>query len=70
MVGSEGAEVLVLAWMFCSMLELSSRTVSWLGTSVGFVLPTTSGLSWPPDVDLSPAVSDVVGGAMLGWGGK
>ena len=67
MVGSEGAEALVLAWTFCSMLAFRAGVVSLLGSSVGFVLPTTRGLSWPPDVDLSPAVSEVVEGAILGW---
>ena len=40
-------------------------TVSLLGSSVGFVLPTTRGLSCPLDANLSPGVSNVVEGAIL-----
>jgi hypothetical protein len=47
----------MLAFKFC--------TVSLLGSSVGFVLPTTRGLSCPLDADLSPGVSNVVEGAIL-----
>ena len=47
----------MLAFKFC--------TVSLLGSSVGFVLPTTRGLSCPLDPDLSPRVSNVVEGAIL-----
>jgi hypothetical protein len=50
------------------MLELRAWTASLLRSSVGFVRPTTRGLSWPPVEDLSPGVSDAVGGAMLGCG--
>ena len=50
-VGSDG----VFAW-----------TVSLLGTSVGFVRPTTRGLSWPLDGGVSAGGPGVVGGAI--WG--
>ena len=48
-VGSAGAEVLVLAWRFCSMLWFRAAAVSALVVSVGLDRPTTRGLSWPPE---------------------
>jgi hypothetical protein len=48
------------------MLAFKFWTVSLLGSSVGFVLPTTRGLSCPPDAGLSPGASNVVEGAILG----
>ena len=61
--GSDGADVLVLAWMFCSILAFRASAASLLGSSAGFVRPTTSGLSWPLDVG---GVSDAEG-AILVW---
>ena len=64
LVGSDGAEVLVLACTLCSMVALRAcAAVSLLGSSAGFVRPTTRGLSCPPDVVRG---SGFVDGAMLG----
>jgi hypothetical protein len=47
------------------MLAFKFRAASLVGSSVGFVRPTTRGLSCPPDADLSPRVSNVVGDVIL-----
>ena len=67
-----GAEVLVLAWMFWSMLALRAAVVDLLGPSWlamvggdGFVRPTTRGLSWPPELERVSGVEGSVEGAMV-----
>ncbi len=66
---SAGAEVLVLAWMFSSMLALRAPVVDGLGSEesvvVGFVRPTTRGLSWPPDEERVSGVEGPVEGDMV-----
>ena len=46
---SAGAESAVLAATFSAMLVFRALAAFWLISSEGFVLPTTNGLSCPPD---------------------